>query len=238
MSSTVNKISAKSSRGWDSVRQMVTASGQRSQAGGNGTAPPREETQGARMWDKVLGAASHAKDRIAHKYNSVRDGGYASDDDTMDNTHITRALCDYYIQKTGSLPDWLADSAPPTQQQQPNVMAPPSAVRFPNSSSSTNSSLRSTGLSSSRSQPTSLQAIYAAHPSSVSNIQRQFDPIATDSRSTANNANRYDSTIDSSRAPGMSSSASADRLRAKLRGTPPPSSSPDTTKPPSSRRMF
>ena len=238
MSSTASKISAKSSRGWDSVRQMVASSGQRSQAGGNRTASaPREETQGARMWDKVLGAASHAKDRIAHKYNSVRDGGYASDDDTMDNTHITRALCDYYIQKTGSLPDWLAASAPPTLQQ-PNATAPSSAVRFPNTTS-TNPSIRSTGLSSSRSQPTSLQAIYGAHPSSFSNIQRQSDPIAAESRSTASNPpNRYNPTTDSSRPPGMSSSASADRLRAKLRGTPPPSTSSDTAKPPSSRRMF
>lgn len=80
-----------------------------------------EATAGSRLWDKLLLSAGSVSKSITAK---LKDDGYNSDSDEEGvDTHVIKALKDYYSQKGQGTPVWLGGSGSTTRPQA--SMGPP-----------------------------------------------------------------------------------------------------------------
>ena len=170
------------------------------------------DSNGSRMWGRLVQATSTARQKVADKYYEVREGGNGtllytntlltlcseSDDDTPDNTHTQRVLAKYYLEAEGALPPWL----PPPPSLATSTTSSSHRPTLSNASSGSGSSMYRAG-----SKPVSLQDIYdsagpnQSSPSHSNRVGRNQDLYTNDQSSLA-------------RQP-----LGGDRLRSKLRPT-------------------
>ncbi|KAF0553848.1 hypothetical protein F8M41_019908 [Gigaspora margarita] len=86
-----------------------------------------QSTTSAKLWDKLLSAASSA-------YGTIDDNSdnESEKDDWEGETHISRILREYHQQKSGDIPDWLYDPKPILPQsdstKNKNNIPPPNRI--------------------------------------------------------------------------------------------------------------
>ncbi|CAG8584819.1 36_t:CDS:2 [Acaulospora colombiana] len=71
---------------------------------GNSTLSISQPTQGYKLWDKLLSAAAAYKAAEGDSENE------SEKEDWEGETHISRILREYYVKKSGDIPNWLYDS--------------------------------------------------------------------------------------------------------------------------------
>ncbi|CAG8637125.1 184_t:CDS:2 [Acaulospora morrowiae] len=82
---------------------------------GTTTLSAAQPTQGYKLWDKLLSAAA------AYKVVEGDSENESEKEDWEGETHISRILREYYMKKSGDIPNWLYDSKPSSSEKSTNV---------------------------------------------------------------------------------------------------------------------
>ncbi|KAG5518634.1 hypothetical protein PMAC_002603 [Pneumocystis sp. 'macacae'] len=65
------------------------------------------------MWDRIVSATGAISKAVADKYVAIVKEDEDYNIDNEDQSKVSRVLREYYIRKTGCLPDWLIDAKAP-----------------------------------------------------------------------------------------------------------------------------
>ncbi|KAG4304988.1 hypothetical protein PORY_001663 [Pneumocystis oryctolagi] len=76
----------------------------------NYQASSKEENHGSRMWDRIISATGAISKAMADKYVAIVKEDEDYNIDNEDQSKVSRVLREYYMRKTGCLPEWLMDS--------------------------------------------------------------------------------------------------------------------------------
>ncbi|KTW26508.1 uncharacterized protein T551_03425 [Pneumocystis jirovecii RU7] len=131
-----------------------------------------EENHGQRMWDRIVSATGAISKAVADKYVAIVKEDEDHNIDNEDQSKVSRVLREYYIRKTGCLPDWLMDSKTPKV----------SSVKSFESASGHHSSSNFNAIESTKSMPVSFRDIYDSTPKHFESIVKSTTFSVDESR--------------------------------------------------------